>query len=219
MAPGAEDPTKGSDSVSSSDASDKHGAASEDAAGAADGVADSMSDAVEEAAANGGESVTSENEGGNDDVKAKKRKERLEQNRISARESRKRKKNMIEELQRTVITLSKENKELTDRNDQLRTQLMEIASKVSSPTEESFFAELHEGFLYGLCCCMMALMIVVVSAFEFYLICSIEACTFPCCLFLKFRHSHPLFFLLPIVIVPQCCSPSSHYERGSRWPS
>lgn len=36
-----------------------------------------------------------------EEQKAKKRKERLEQNRISARESRKRKKTMIEELQRT----------------------------------------------------------------------------------------------------------------------
>jgi hypothetical protein len=70
-------------------------------------------------------------EGKSDDARAKKRKERLEQNRISARESRKRKKTMIEELQRTVITLSRENKDLNDRNEQLRTQLMEIGTKVS----------------------------------------------------------------------------------------
>lgn len=38
---------------------------------------------------------------------------------------------MIEELQRTVITLSRENKELNDRNEQLRRQLMEISAKVS----------------------------------------------------------------------------------------
>ena len=68
---------------------------------------------------------------GPNDSKAKKRKERLEQNRISARESRKRKKTMIEELQRTVITLSRENKDLNDRNEQLRSQLMEIGTKVS----------------------------------------------------------------------------------------
>jgi hypothetical protein len=36
-------------------------------------------------------------------MKARKRKERLEQNRISARESRKRKKSMIEELQVSVL--------------------------------------------------------------------------------------------------------------------
>lgn len=65
-----------------------------------------------------------------DEMKARKRKERLEQNRISARESRKRKKTMIEELQRTVITLSKENKELNERNETLRRQLMEIGAKV-----------------------------------------------------------------------------------------
>ena len=66
------------------------------------------------------------------DGKRNKRKERLEQNRISARESRKRKKTMIEELQRTVITLSRENKDLNDRNEGLRRQLMEIGTKVRS---------------------------------------------------------------------------------------
>jgi hypothetical protein len=75
-----------------------------------------------------------DNEGegdGEGEGKGKKRKERLEQNRISARESRKRKKTMIEELQRTVITLSRENKELNERNEGLRRQLMEIGAKVS----------------------------------------------------------------------------------------
>jgi bZIP transcription factor len=65
-----------------------------------------------------------------EEAKSRKRKERLEQNRISARESRKRKKTMIEELQRTVITLSRENKDLNERNESLRRQLMEIGSKV-----------------------------------------------------------------------------------------
>ena len=60
---------------------------------------------------------------------AKARRDRLEQNRISARESRKRKKTMIEELQRTVITLSKENKELNERNEFLRRELVEIGTK------------------------------------------------------------------------------------------
>lgn len=66
------------------------------------------------------------------DTKTMKRKERLEQNRISARESRKRKKTMIEELQRTVITLSRENKELNDRNEGLRRDLIDIGSKYPS---------------------------------------------------------------------------------------
>ena len=39
---------------------------------------------------------------------------------------------MIEELQRTVITLSRENKELNERNDQLRRQLVDIGAKVRS---------------------------------------------------------------------------------------
>ncbi len=65
-----------------------------------------------------------------DGTKNLKRKERLEQNRISARESRKRKKNMIEELQRTVITLSREHKELTQRNETLKQQMVELNEKV-----------------------------------------------------------------------------------------
>ena len=73
-----------------------------------------------------------------DQMKARKRKERLEQNRISARESRKRKKTMIEELQRTVITLSRENKDLNERNEQLRSQLLEIGSKVRDFQKKSF---------------------------------------------------------------------------------
>ena len=75
--------------------------------------------------------------GGNEDTVSKKRRERLEQNRISARESRKRKKTMIEELQRTVITLSRENKELNERNEHLRSKLMEIGAKVSGYLQQS----------------------------------------------------------------------------------
>jgi hypothetical protein len=59
----------------------------------------------------------------------RKRRERLEQNRVSAMESRKRKKTMIEELQRSVIHLSKENKDLNERNDTLRRDLVELGSK------------------------------------------------------------------------------------------
>lgn len=52
--------------------------------------------------------MTAENDApSNDEQKAKKRKERLEQNRISARESRKRKKTMIEELQRYIYFYGK----------------------------------------------------------------------------------------------------------------
>jgi hypothetical protein len=73
----------------------------------------------------------SDNEDGTDESKDRKRRERLEQNRISARESRKRKKTMIEELQRTVIGLSRENKGLNERNEGFRRQLMELGTKVS----------------------------------------------------------------------------------------
>jgi predicted RNase H-like nuclease (RuvC/YqgF family) len=75
-----------------------------------------------------------------EEAKTRKRKERLEQNRISARESRKRKKTMIEELQRTVITLSRENKDLNVRNESLRRQLMEIGSKVSCVWKKAMIA-------------------------------------------------------------------------------
>lgn len=64
-----------------------------------------------------------------DATRTHKRRERLEQNRISARESRKRKKNMIEELQRTVIALSRENKELNERNEKLRKELVDLGTK------------------------------------------------------------------------------------------
>ena len=42
--------------------------------------------------------------------------------------ARKRKKNMIEELQRTVITLSRENKQLNERNEELRKELVELGT-------------------------------------------------------------------------------------------
>ena len=84
-----------------------------------------MSDTEEIAAAAAEEAIAETEE-----ERTLKRKERLEQNRISARESRKRKKQMIEELQRTVITLSRDNKELNEKNDQLRRQLMDIGTKV-----------------------------------------------------------------------------------------
>lgn len=84
-----------------------------------------MSDAEDIAAAAAEEAIAETEE-----ERSRKRKERLEQNRLSARESRKRKKAMIEELQRTVITLSRDNKELNDKNEQLRRQLMDIGTKV-----------------------------------------------------------------------------------------
>lgn len=65
----------------------------------------------------------------NDDEATRSHKLRLEQNRISARETRKRKKNFVEELQRTVITLSRENKVLMERNEVLRRELMDLEAK------------------------------------------------------------------------------------------
>mmetsp|Transcript_3531 Transcript_3531/g.5489 ORF Transcript_3531/g.5489 Transcript_3531/m.5489 type:complete len:197 (+) Transcript_3531:283-873(+) len=62
---------------------------------------------------------------------SKKRKTRLEQNRISARESRKRKKMMIEELQRSVAVLSNENRLLNQQNQLLRHQLVTLVPGAS----------------------------------------------------------------------------------------
>jgi len=104
------------------------------AAEAACAAVDKMNEDDGGSEAGGGESTTGGGTGGgamdDEETKNRKRRERLEQNRVSARESRKRKKTMIEELQRTVITLSRENKELNDRNDTLRRQLMDISAKV-----------------------------------------------------------------------------------------
>ena len=44
---------------------------------------------------------------------------------------------MIEELQRTVITLSRENKELNERNETLRRELVEIGT--NNPGVVSYF--------------------------------------------------------------------------------
>merc|ERR1711862_709274 len=64
-----------------------------------------------------------------EEMKELKRRERLEQNRLSARESRKRKKTMIEELQRSVINLSRENKELQQKNEIIKRQLLDLGAK------------------------------------------------------------------------------------------
>ncbi len=89
-----------------------------------------------------------------EEAKRKKRQERLEQNRISARESRKRKKTMIEELQKTVINLSRENKGLNERNETLRRQLLEVGSKVR--TTMTIRANITTSIYMSSSCCSMA---------------------------------------------------------------
>lgn len=75
----------------------------------------------------------------------KARENRLEQNRKAARESRKRKKVMIEELQRSVIFFSRANGALKQQNDDLTRLLMQaqmhIAQLNSKPAEEKAKAE------------------------------------------------------------------------------
>jgi len=72
----------------------------------------------------GGAGAVLDNNNNNDEMG--KRKTRLEQNRISARESRKRKKVMIEELQRSVQLLNNENRLLNQQNQLLRHQLIQL---------------------------------------------------------------------------------------------
>mmetsp|Transcript_17648 Transcript_17648/g.26790 ORF Transcript_17648/g.26790 Transcript_17648/m.26790 type:complete len:261 (-) Transcript_17648:71-853(-) len=62
---------------------------------------------------------------------SKARENRLEQNRKAARESRRRKKLMIEELQRSVIFFSKANGTLKMQNDELSRRFMEAQTKVA----------------------------------------------------------------------------------------
>lgn len=74
----------------------------------------------------------------NDDLPAghpnakKARTIRLEQNRKAARESRKRKKMMIEELQRSVIFFSRANGTLKQQNDELTRCLMQAQAQVAA---------------------------------------------------------------------------------------
>lgn len=62
----------------------------------------------------------------------KAREVRLEQNRKAARESRKRKKVMIEELQRSVIFFSRANGTLKQQNDHLTRLLIQAQSQIAS---------------------------------------------------------------------------------------
>jgi hypothetical protein len=60
---------------------------------------------------------------------------RLEQNRKAARESRRRKKVMIEELQRSVIFFSRANSALKQQNDELTRLLMQAQATVTATDE------------------------------------------------------------------------------------
>ena len=66
----------------------------------------------------------------------KAREVRLEQNRKAARESRRRKKVMIEELQRSVIFFSRANSTLKNQNEDLSRMLVQAQAKVKSTQQE-----------------------------------------------------------------------------------
>ena len=63
---------------------------------------------------------------------SKAREVRLEQNRKAARESRRRKKTMIEELQRSVIFFSRANSTLKQQNDELSRLLIQSQAQVAA---------------------------------------------------------------------------------------
>ncbi|GAX14970.1 hypothetical protein FisN_12Lh331 [Fistulifera solaris] len=72
------------------------------------------------------------------------RKLRLEQNRKAAKESRRRKKIMIEELQRSVIFFSRANGALKQHNDELMQLLIQAQSMISPNGEQKPSAHVHD---------------------------------------------------------------------------
>jgi len=80
-----------------------------------------------------GESTRGNKPAVTDEELENRRKKRLELNRKAAQESRRRKKLRIEELQRSVVFLSRENCELREQNDVLRSMLTaDVASENSA---------------------------------------------------------------------------------------
>ena len=75
---------------------------------------------------------------------AKIRATRLEQNRKAAKESRRRKKIMIEDLQRSVIFFSRANGKVKQQNDDLSRLLMHAQAQVSAIESSSTQIEQHE---------------------------------------------------------------------------
>lgn len=63
---------------------------------------------------------------------SKAREVRLEQNRKAARESRRRKKIMIEELQRSVVFFSRANSTLKQQNDELQRMLLQAQARIAA---------------------------------------------------------------------------------------
>lgn len=70
-----------------------------------------------------------------------KRRKRLELNRKAAQESRRRKKQRIEELQRSVVFLTRENSELREQNELLRQMLSSEVPVESNSAVDRFQAE------------------------------------------------------------------------------
>lgn len=75
--------------------------------------------------------------GGRKASPAKSREARLQQNRKAARDSRKRKKEMIEELQRSLIFFSRSNAALKQQNDYLTRRLIEAQTTIQALQKQS----------------------------------------------------------------------------------
>jgi hypothetical protein len=75
--------------------------------------------------------------GGRKASPAKSREARLQQNRKAARDSRKRKKEMIEELQRSLIFFSRSNAALKQQNDYLTRRLIEAQTTIQALQKHS----------------------------------------------------------------------------------
>ena len=86
------------------------------------------STAAADTAAEGGEDLKPLKRG----PMSKAREIRLEQNRKAARESRRRKKNMIDELQRSVVFFSRANSTLKQQNDELTRLLVQAQAQVNA---------------------------------------------------------------------------------------
>ena len=89
----------------------------------------------------GGELAGGKRGAGEDNDYEAKRRKRLELNRKAAQESRRRKKLRIEELQRSVVFLTRENNELREQNELLRQMLAAEMPTESTSAIDRFQAE------------------------------------------------------------------------------
>lgn len=120
----------------------------EGAAAAADGDEEEEDDENEDDSGDkaqtttgGGSAATPNRDAAAQDEYESKRRKRLELNRKAAQESRRRKKMRIEELQRSVVFLTRENSELREQNELLRQMLASEIPVEASASVDRFQTE------------------------------------------------------------------------------